>query len=465
MRSLFTSVVVGTAVLSPLQLLLADPPKTNHPVAAVQDTETKDQRDARMGWWRKARFGMFIHWGLYAEPAGKWNDKPVGGIGEWIMHNAKIPVTDYQALTKTFNPTKFNADDWVALAKKAGMKYMVITSKHHDGFAMYHSEVIPFNIYDATPFKRDPLKELAAACDKQDMKFGFYYSQAQDWTAVGGGAIGGHWDKAQDGDFADYIHKKAIPQIHELLNNYKPYPAVLWFDTPVNMSPELAADIVKELNTRPELIWNNRLGGGYKGDTETPEQKIPPQGYPGEDWETCMTINNTWGYKTDDLNFKSTETLLKNLVDIASKGGNFLLNVGPDATGVIPQQEQDRLLEIGKWLDVNGESIYGCGSTPFGAECGEFAKADGAAKPKFIAAWDWRCTTQPGKLYFHLLKWPGATFQAPVIKEKVTGAYMLADSSKKALKFEQNDKGLTVTLPDAAPDPLDSVLVVTTATP
>ncbi len=444
----------------------ADAPAPNpaHPVPAIQDTETKEQRDARMAWWRAARFGMFIHWGLYAVPAGTWQDKQVGGIGEWIMHNGKIPVADYKALAGQFNPTKFDADAWVATAKAAGMKYMVITSKHHDGFAMFKSDANPFNIVDATPFKRDPLKELAAACEKQGIKLGFYYSQAQDWTAPGGAAIGGHWDKAQDGDMAEYIKTKAVPQIKEILGNYEPFPAVLWFDTPSNMTPKLAGEIVTVLNQHPNLIWNNRLGGGYKGDTETPEQHIPPQGYPGEDWETCMTINNTWGYKSYDTAFKSTETLLRNLIDIASKGGNYLLNVGPDATGVIPQPEVDRLKEIGKWLDVNGEAIYGTGPTAFGAEDGSFdpTKLDSKGKPVFNAAWNWRCTTKPGKLFIHIFKWPGTSFALANVKDKISGAYFLADSDHKPLTFTQKGTDVTVTLPETAPDPIATVLVLET---
>ncbi len=280
-----------------------------HPVAAIQDTETAAQRDARMAWWRDARFGMFIHWGLYSIPAGTWKGKQIPGIGEWIMNNASIPVEDYKALASQFNPTSFNAHDIVALAKSAGMKYIVITAKHHDGFAMFDSKADPFNIVEATPFHRDPIRELAEECRKQGMKLGFYYSQDQDWTAPGGAAYKTdhhdlpthHWDPAQDGDFATYLHTKAIPQMKELLTNYGDFPVVIWFDTPTpDMTPALAGEIVTLLNQHPNLIWNNRLGGGYKGDTDTPEQYIPAKGYPGRDWEACMTMNDTWGYKSYD---------------------------------------------------------------------------------------------------------------------------------------------------------------------
>ncbi len=241
---------------------------------------------------------------------------------------------------------------------------------------------------------------------KQGIKLGFYYSQDQDWTAPGASALKTgnhpsptyHWDKAQDGDFDTYLHTKAIPQIKELLTNYGDFPAVLWFDTPTaNMTPARAAEIVALLNQHPNLIWNNRLGGGYKGDTETPEQYIPPQGFPGRDWESCMTINDTWGFKSYDTNFKSTATLLRNLIDIASKGGNYLLNIGPDSHGVVPAPEADRLREMGRWLAVNGEAIYGTQPTLFGAEAGAFSatEKDSRGNPRFIPAWDWRSTTAP----------------------------------------------------------------------
>ncbi len=244
--------------------------------------ETKGQLDTRMKWWREARFGMFIHWGVYSVPAGTWEGKQIPGIGEWIMNRAKIPVAEYAKFTEQFNPVKFNADQWVSIAKAAGQKYIVITAKHHDGFAMFHSKATPYNIYDATPFKRDPLAELAEACRKQGIKLGFYYSQAQDWHHPGGAAAkGGHWDKAQDGSMDDYIDKIAVPQVRELLTNYGDV-AVLWWDTPVNMNRERAAKLHELLKLQPQIITNNRLYRGdpeFRGDTETPEQKIPATGF------------------------------------------------------------------------------------------------------------------------------------------------------------------------------------------
>jgi alpha-L-fucosidase len=343
------------------------------------------------------------------------------------------------------------------------MKYIVITAKHHDGFAMFDSKVNAFNITDATPFKRDPLRELADEAKRQGIKFGVYYSQDQDWTAPGAAAIGGHWDKAQDGDFATYLHTKAIPQIKELLTRY--HPAVLWFDTPTSeMTPQLAAEIVNLLNQYPQLIWNNRLGGGYPGDTETPEQHIPPQGFPGKDWETCMTINDTWGYKSGDTGFKSTTVLLHNLVDIASKGGNYLLNVGPDARGVIPAPEAERLGAIGQWLKLNGESIYGTSPTPFAEAHGSYSATarDSDGKPLWVPTWDWRATRRTGKVYIHLFEWPGKSLHLAGADFHAKSAYLLADPQHTPLRLTQHGTELDVQLPAKPLDPIDTVLVLTT---
>lgn len=436
------------------------------PVKAIQQTETPQERDVRMSWWRHDRFGMFIHWGLYAELAGTYDGKRVPGLGEWIMNDGKIPVAQYKKLAAHFDPTKFNAEQWVALAKASGQKYIIITAKHHDGFAMFNSAANKFNIVDATPFKRDPLKELAIAAQKQGIKLGFYYSQNQDWTAPGGRAYGGHWDPAQDGNFDTYLHDKAIPQIKELLTNYQQWgaPVEIWFDTPEGMTTDEAAQIVKIMNKHPKVIWNNRLGGGYQGDFETPEQHIPPQGFPGKDWSTCMTINDTWGYKSYDTNFKSTRVLLQNLIDIASKGGNYLLNVGPTAQGVIPKPEQDRLLAMGKWLKVNGDAIYGTTAGPFDTEHGSYSKTEKnqQGKPLWIPVWDWRATQAPGKVYVSIFAWHGGAFKLPALKNQVTKAYLLADPRHRPLKITQDDKGITVTLPAKAPDPIASVVVLDT---
>lgn len=408
---------------------------------AAASKETEAEQEARMAWWRDSRFGMFIHWGLYAVPAGTWNDKQIGSNGEWIMNYGKISVKDYEKFALQFNPVKFNADQWVAMAKKAGMKYIVITSKHHDGFAMFRSKASPYNIYDATPFKRDPLKELAEACHKQGIRLGFYYSQCQDWHYPGGDAIGGHWDEAQNGDFDKYLDTVAIPQVKEILSNYGKI-SVLWWDTPTElMTEERSAKLAALTELQPGLITNDRLGGGFNGDTNTPEQFIPDAGYPGRDWETCMTLNDTWGFKSYDTTWKSPETLIRNLVDIASKGGNYLLNVGPTAQGEIPAASVERLAEVGKWMDINGESIYGTSASPFGK-----------------LPWG-RCTQKPGKLYLHVFDWPKGELMVSDLKNSVTKAYLLADASKP-LPVTTTNNGLAIRVPVQAPDKIDSIVVV-----
>jgi alpha-L-fucosidase len=428
--------------------------------------ETKEQRDARMAWWREAKFGMFIHWGVYSVPAGYYHGKPVNGIGEWIMNKGKIPMAEYQQFAKEYNPVKYNADDWVRAAKDAGMKYIVITAKHHDGFANFKTSASKWNIVDATPYGKDVLQPLAAACRKYDIKLGFYYSQAQDWN--NGGAVGLSsttnsaygWDPLQKTNMDEYIDKVAVPQVKEICSNYGEFPAVIWWDTPRNMNYERAKKLYDAVEAlRPDVIQNNRLGGGFKGDTETPEQHIPAQGYPGRDWETCMTMNGTWGFKKDDNDWKSTETLIRNLCDIASKGGNYLLNVGPTSEGLIPQPSLDRLAEIGRWMKVNGEAIYDTGPTPFGTEAGRYSdtEKDKDGKPKFITAWGWRATTKPGKIYLEIFQWPtDKKFAMPAVKSEIQKAYLLA--GRAPVNFTQTDSGVTLELPASAPDKIASVI-------
>jgi alpha-L-fucosidase len=417
-------------------------------------------QDAKMHWFREAKFGLFIHWGLYAIPAGEWKGQPIAGIGEWIMNHAKIPAVEYAELAKQFNPVKFDADAWVQMAQDAGMKYLVITSKHHDGFAMYHSLVSPYNVYDATPWHRDPLKELAAACARHGIRFGFYYSQAQDWHEPNG--AGNTWDFGPDDkkDFDQYLRGKAEPQVKELLTNYGPI-CLIWFDTPRMMNGERGQrfiDIVHSL--QPATLIDGRLGtaGDYRsmGDNAIPNAVVEG------DWEVPATMNHTWGFKKDDTDWKSPADITFKLVDIASKGGNYLLNVGPTSEGVIPQASQDNLRAVGRWLKVNGESVYGAGVTPFGQELGaaDSSKLDKNGKPVFVAATAWRCTTRPGKLYIHLFQWPGKSFELSKEDSKVTRAYMLANASHKSLKVQQQGGHVTVALPDKATDPIDSVLVL-----
>jgi alpha-L-fucosidase len=419
-------------------------------------------QDAKMKWFREAKFGLFIHWGLYAIPAGEWKGQPIAGIGEWIMNHAKIPVKEYEQLAAQFNPVKFNADAWVQLAVDAGMKYVVITSKHHDGFAMFHSKVSKYNVYDATPFKRDPLKELSEACARHGIRFGFYYSQAQDWHEPNG--AGNTWDFGPDSlkDFDQYLRDKAEPQVKEILTGYGPI-CLIWFDTPRMMTKERGqrfVDIVHSL--QPACLIDGRLGtaGDYRsmGDNRIPNEVVPG------DWEVPATLNHTWGFKKDDTDWKSPADLIFKLVDIVSKGGNYLLNVGPTAEGVIPQQSQDNLRAVGRWLKVNGKSIYGAGTTPFGSEFGSYdpdtTKKDSRGNRLFDAKTDWRCTTKPGKLFIHLFKWPSGTFELNGVKGSVTKAYLLADLTRKSLDVHQDEGRVYVSLPHDAPDMIDSVLVL-----
>lgn len=401
--------------------------------------ETQAQRDARMAWFREAKFGLFIHWGVYAVPAGTYQGQQIKGIGEWIMNRGKIPMVEYQAYAKQFNPVKYDPDAWVRLAKEAGMKYVVITSKHHDGFALFDSKVSQWDVVDATPYGKDLIAPLAEACKEHGLKLGLYYSQAQDWNQ--GGASGG-WDPAQKSDMDQYIRDIAVPQVREILTQYS--PDVLWWDTPHKMNNQRAEQFLPLLKLRPGIIHNNRLGGDYKGDISTPEQHIPGTGLPG-DWESCMTMNTTWGFKSYDHDWKSSETLIQNLVDIASKGGNYLLNVGPTAEGVIPQPSIDRLKAIGKWMEVNSASIYGT-----------------TASPVRTPAWG-RVTTKVENnkaiLYLNVFDWPddGEIF-LPLTSE-VQACYLLADNSRN-FATTTDERGTTVMLTGAAADPFSCPVVL-----
>jgi alpha-L-fucosidase len=423
---------------------------------AKAKTITKDER---MAWWRDARFGMFIHWGLYAVPAGTYNGERVNGIGEWIMNNGKIPVAEYEKFAARFDPVGFNADEWVRLAKNAGMKYIVITSKHHDGFGLWDSKVSNYNIVQATPFKRDVLKELSVACKKQGVKLCFYHS-IMDWHHPDAQApfYPNYNDTNKSNpNFDRYVENYLKPQLAELLTNYGPI-GVLWFDGEwvkdwTEPKGKALYEYVRSL--QPTILVNNRVGKGRKGmeglsnssedagDFGTPEQQVPATGLPGVDWETCMTMNDTWGYKSYDDHWKSTEELIRTLVDVTSKGGNFLLNVGPMPEGLIPDASVERLTEVGKWMAVNGESIHGTTASPFG-------------RP------DWgRCTARANKRYLHVFKWPeNGQLAVPLVSANVDKAYLLSDKKQTKLPVTAGADQVTITLPGPAPDAIDSVVVL-----
>lgn len=399
----------------------------------------------RTQWFREARFGMFIHWGIYAVPAGEWEGQTIKGIGEWIMRFKKIPVAKYKSFAPEFTAAKYDPQAWADLAKRAGMKYVVITSKHHDGFALYDSAVSDWDVM-ASGAKRDLLDPLAKAVRANGMKFGLYYSQSQDWTHPGGatsGEIGKVWDPAQKGDYDQYLKTIALPQAKEIIERYD--PAILWWDTPQKMTPERVAPFAGLMAQHPRIINNNRLGEGFKGDTSTPEQHIPPRGFPGQMFEVCMTMNDTWGYKVNDKNWKSSQRLIRMLSDIASKGGNLLLNIGPRADGSIPQESIEGLEAIARWMDVNSEAIHATEASPFARRLSwgrvtRKATKDGA-------------TT----LYLHVWDWPAnGKILLPTLKELPTSGRMLANGA--AVTAESSADGVLVHLPGKATDPDASVV-------
>lgn len=424
---------------------------------STQDQESDSVRseDSRMEWWREARFGMFIHWGLYAIPAGEWNEGT--NHAEWIRTTAQIPLEKYDEFLPEFNPTKFDANTWVKMAKDAGMKYITITSKHHDGFALYDSQISDYDVM-STPFKRDILRELADACRIQGIKLCFYHS-IMDWHHPDY-LPRRNWEKgrsAEGADFPRYVDYMKS-QLKELLTEYGDI-GVLWFDgewedTWTHEQGVELYDYVRSFQS--DIIINNRVDkgrqgmqgltaeGDFKGDFGTPEQEIPDTGLPGIDWESCMTMNGHWGYNKNDHNWKSTEDLIQKLADISSKGGNFLLNIGPKADGTFPQESIDRLKAIGNWMKVNGESIYGTSASPF-------------------EHLPWGRVTQKAsknntRLYLHVFDWPtNQKLRLGGIKNKAIRAGLLASPSTM-LDFKRQEDALEITLPVKSPDAMNAVI-------
>jgi len=312
-------------------------------------------KDCKQQWFKDGRYGMFIHWGLYSALAGSYNGKENPGIGEWIMKRMNIPVAEYEKLATDFNPIHFDAEKWVQLAVDSGMKYMVYTAKHHDGFAMFHSPCDKFNIVDATPFKRDPAKELAEACKKAGIPFCFYYSQAQDWHHDHGYGYGSIPDTEKD--FRKYLDEKCKPQLKELLTQYGDI-GMIWFDTPQIMSYEHSKEVKDYVKSiQPNCIVSGRIGNGLGEYMSTGDNRIPLTPFNGC-WEVPATLNDTWGYKTNDHNWKNPAEVLHLMLKINSRGGNYLLNIGPDALGIVPQASVDILLKVGEFLKLNGDAVY-----------------------------------------------------------------------------------------------------------
>ena len=402
---------------------------------------------SKLGWWRHDRFGMFIHWGLYAQEGCHWQGKD--GRSEHMMRHLQIPLAEYRKIGAVFNPTAFKAEEWVRIAKGAGMTYMVLTSKHHDGFAMYDSASSDFDLFDGSPWKRDAVGELAKACAAGGLKFGVYYSLGRDWqdpdASTANARRSNTWDYPDEAkkDFARYFKRKVIPQVTELLTNYGPI-AVLWFDTPEQISKAQSkelADLIHRI--QPSCIINQRIGNGL-GDYEVAEQMIPKDAA-AKPWETCMTLNNHWGFYQGDEQWKPTATLVQNLVDVVSKGGNYLLNVGPDGLGKIPAGSQERLAEVGSWMTHQGESIRGCAG---------LAKIEVTGMGKT----DWRVTAKPGTAYLHLFKWPaGNPVTISGLPSAVRSATLLGATP---ITVEAKTAGgtCTLTLPAQPANALDSVI-------
>lgn len=431
--------------------------ETQDPMSSSFLHESEGEKAQRMEWWKEARFGMFIHWGLYAVPAGTYDGIEVPGTAEWIMTTRDVPIVEYEKFAGEFNPRAYDAEAWVRLAKEAGMKYIVITSKHHDGFGLWDSEVSDWDVVDRTPYGQDLLRPLAEACEAAGIRLCFYHS-IMDWHHPDAQAIWepdynrGENDTEVNPHFDRYVESYLKPQLRELLTGYGDL-GVLWFDGEwiPDYTSEMGKDIyqfVREL--QPDIIINNRVDkgrqgmqgfdaeGDFAGDFGTPEQEIPDTGLPGVDWESCMTMNDTWGYNAQDDNWKSDEELIRNLIDIVSKGGNFLLNVGPTAEGRIPEASIERLKAMGKWMSVNSEAIYGAEASPY-------------EKP------DWgRYTQKDGVLYVHVFDWPSdGMLDIPL--ESAQGAELIGG---QALDFDTSADGVTLHLPANAPDEIATVIAI-----
>ncbi|HWD18374.1 MAG TPA: alpha-L-fucosidase [Verrucomicrobiae bacterium] len=450
-------------LLKPLLLLLAminaTPSTAAETSTNAAPAETAAQRAQRMAWFNNARFGMFIHWGVYSVPAGEWQGQRTNGLGEWIMNDRKIPVSEYEKFAAQFDPEKFNATEWVRMAKEAGVKYIVITSKHHDGFAMWRSDLSDWGI-KATPFHRDPLKELADACHAAGLKMCFYYS-IMDWHHPDWPERRAWNDKATGAPDMDRYVAYMKGQLKELITRYGPV-GILWFDGEWEKpwTTERALDLYKYLKgLQPSIIINNRIGKGREGmngmdkgqgvgDYGTPEQQIPANGFgPGVNWESCMTMNDTWGFRKDDQHWKSTQTLVRNLIDCASKGGNYLLNIGPTSEGLFPEASITRLHEIGGWMKTNGVAIYGTTASPFPREL----------------SWG-RCTKKGNTLYLHVFNWPAdGKLHVPVFNKKAKARLLAEPHRKLPCSFDAD--GLVIQLPNSAPDSVATVIALQNSLP
>lgn len=423
-----------------------------------QSMETRDQR---LEWWREARFGMFVHWGVYSGLGGTWQGQAIKGYAEHIQRILKIPIPVYrEQVAGKFNPSEFNADEWIRAAKEAGMGYFIITAKHHDGFAMYDSMVSDYNIVKATPFKRDPMKELKAACQKYGLKLGFYYSHAFDWGEPN--APGNDWDYDNPGGdrglhggrnwwvsspellpkVRRYVDEKSIPQLLELIRNYE--PDILWFDTPHKLPDSENLRILKAVRaTSPRLVINGRLVrncGDYASTADRPAEFAPHEG----DWEGIPTTNESYGWNKNDNSHKPPAHFIQLLAKAAARGGNLLMNIGPMGDGKIDPKDLAILQGIGQWWKINGESIRGTARTP-------------------LAVQAWGESTRKGNtLYLHVFEWPhDGKLVLGGLKSQVKRAYLLSDAKRSTLSVERLDPlDVRIAVPTTAPDEADSVVAV-----
>ncbi len=416
----------------------------------------------KMEWWNEAKFGMFVHWGPYSMYGGvyKGHRQRFGGA-EWIFNRCKIPYLEYRENASHFHPDKFDADSLVLLAKRAGMKYLVFTTKHHDGFAMFRSDASEFNIIDYTSFGRDIVDEVASACKRHGIKLGFYYSQEQDWGNPGGATArrpisqgwahpdsllideytkthSGSWDGFQQiRSFEEYFNEISLPQIKELLDRYGEDISVIFFDYPVKTSKEQAAKVMDLLKEYPQIIINDRLQKpDYPGDYKTPENMVPKaEDVEGLYWESCMSIGNSWGYKSWDTKWKSPATIVNTLISIASLGGNLLLNVGPDGEGLVRPEESGCLEEVGKWMDSFGGIIYGSSRSGLKPSWGKIIRKDEGKRTV---------------LYLCVDKWPETGELDLEGSWKVRRAHILQNG--KALAFKNVKGRLILKVPEEAPE-------------
>jgi len=406
------------------------------PLAAQQD---------RLGWFRHDKFGMFVHFGPYSMLAGEWKGQriPVGDNAEWIMQRFNIPVRDYREMAHGFNPTKFDASAIAKLARLAGMKYLVVTAKHHDGFAMYGSRVSQYNIVDWTPFHRDPVKELADACQREGIRFCVYYSHREDWDHPDG--YGNHWDyDVSKKDFPRYLREKSLPQMRELLTDYGPL-GLIWFDRGID-TREQALEFVKLVRElQPKCLINGRVGSygqDLVGDYQNMNDNGMPSGGLEEYWETPQTLNQTWGYSRFDQEWKTPANVVQRLVEIVSKGGNYLLNIGPMGDGTVPPPTVAVLEQVGAWTQKNGESIYGTSACP-------------------LTDFPWgRCTVRGDRMYLHAFTRPaGGVLRLSGLKNDVRSAYRLAEPGQR-LEIDRKDDVLSVTVGPRGWDEFDTVVVL-----